>query len=207
MRLIVKICGLSTERDVAAAVAGGADAVGFVFAESPRRVTPAQARVLASVIPPDIKRVAVMCHPTSRDVAAVLDGFEPDWFQTDAVDFESIELPGSVKAVPVYRDVPGFVVEEVEEAGPIVFEGAASGVGQAVDRAVAARVADRTRVILAGGLDPGNVGEAIAQVEPWGVDVSSGVERAPGKKDPDLINAFIEAVRFVEKQYENRDSA
>jgi phosphoribosylanthranilate isomerase len=196
MTLFIKICGLRTADDVAAAVASGADAIGFVFAESLRRVTPTAAARAAAGAPARIKRVAVMRHPEPALWQEVLDGFRPDVLQTDADDLEALDVPAATATWPVYRE--GRPVPPASIAGTWLYEGPASGAGNAVDWKLAAGYALRGRMILAGGLDAGNVARAIATVAPWGVDVSSGVESAPGVKDPDLISRFIRAARAAE---------
>jgi phosphoribosylanthranilate isomerase len=197
VKTFVKICGIRDAGTAAAAVAAGANAVGFVFAESPRRVTPAEARVAAAAIPDGVMKVAVMRHPSPGDWAAVLDGFAPDVLQTDAGDFGGLEVPAGLGRWPVLRE--GAVGERDVLPDVFVYEGVKSGSGQTVDWSQAASIARRGRMILAGGLDPGNVAAAIAAVRPWGVDVSSGVESSPGVKDTDLIREFIGAVRAAEK--------
>ncbi len=106
MSLFVKICGLATEQEVAAAVAAGADAIGFVFADSVRRVTPGAAARAATAAPGGVLRVAVMRHPAPADWLAVLDGFRPDVLQTDAADLEVLDVPASIETWPVYREGP-----------------------------------------------------------------------------------------------------
>jgi len=192
----VKICGLGDAATVAAAVEAGADAVGFVFAESVRRVTPVRARAAAEGVPPGVRRVAVMRHPTNAEWQAVLETFRPDVLQTDAGDFAAIDVPPDVERWPVFRQ--GAVADADVPDGTYVYEGADSGTGETVDWSQAAKVARRGRMVLAGGLAPGNVGAAIAAVGPYGVDVSSGVEAEPGRKDVALIRAFIGAVRGAE---------
>ena len=194
--MFIKICGLSTPEDVAAAVAAGADALGFVFASSPRQVTPGQARALCGSLGSRVVRVAVMRHPTVGDWARVRDVFEPDWLQTDAEDFAALGRLGC-KPLPVYRNVAPAFGQWPEK---ILFEGAESGHGECADWPGAARVAARTRVILAGGLDCDNVVQAIETVQPWGVDVSSGVERERGVKDPGKITEFIARVRASDRE-------
>jgi phosphoribosylanthranilate isomerase len=194
--MFVKICGMTSPEAIAAAVAAGADAVGFVFADSPREVTPAEARALSAGLPAGCLRVAVLHHPSAARLASVVDGFAPDWIQTDAEDFEAIELPSGCQALPVYRSgrLPAAGV------GParLLFEGAVSGSGQTADWDEARRLARGTELVLAGGLDPDNVAAAIEYVQPWGVDVSSGVERSRGIKDPARIARFVARVRAME---------
>jgi phosphoribosylanthranilate isomerase len=193
--VFVKICGLTDSDAVHAAVEAGADALGFVFAKSPRRVSPEQAAQLCRNLPDDLVRVAVMRHPSSAEWAAVQEGFAPDWLQTDAEDLEYLDLPEGCKPLPVYRNgqpIPPIGSERV------LFEGTRSGSGELADWPEAAAFAGKTQLILAGGLDADNVGEAIHAVDPWGVDVSSGVEREPGKKDPTKIQLFLARARAAE---------
>ncbi len=200
MRVFVKICGLTTPRAVAAAIDAGADAVGFVFAESPRRVTPQRARQLCADVPPVILRVAVMRHPQLAEWLQVAEGFEPDWLQTDADDFAALEVDARFGHLPVYRDTPELAMGNLPADEPVLFEAADSGTGTRPDWQRAAGLARGRQLVLAGGLTPENVGEAIATVRPWGVDVSSGVESKRGVKDLGRISAFLEAVRAAERQ-------
>jgi phosphoribosylanthranilate isomerase len=190
----VKICGLRDARTAAAAAEAGADAVGFVFADSVRRVTARDARAAARELPPEVRRVAVMRHPTAAEWQAVLEEFDPDVLQTDAEDFDTLAVPGAVECWPVIRQGAAAAVPD----GVYLYEGASSGHGETVDWAQAARAARRGRMLLAGGLGPENVAAAMAAVRPWGVDVSSGVESAPGVKDVGRIRQFIGAVRAAE---------
>jgi phosphoribosylanthranilate isomerase len=193
--VFVKICGLRSADDVAAATAAGADAVGFVFAESVRKVSPAQAKAATEAIAPDVLRVAVMCHPSNDECRAMLDEFEPDVVQTDAEDFAALDIPGHIDCWPVIREGG----EKIEPPNVYVYEGAKSGSGDNVEWAQAAVIANHGLMILAGGLAEDNVRDAIRTVRPWGVDVSSGVESLPGYKDYDLVRRFIGAVRAAEK--------
>jgi phosphoribosylanthranilate isomerase len=199
--VFVKICGLKTAAAVDAAVAAGADALGFVFAESPRRISPAAAAELTRHLPAHIARIAVMLHPSVAEWNEVRDVFHPDWLQTDAGDFAALEIPDSIGQFPVYRDSGS---EDFSAGGKkwpqhLLYEGARSGVGAQADWQRAAQVARQTCMMLAGGLNPQNVTEAIIQVRPWGVDVSSGVESSPGVKDPEKIVAFITAAKQAEE--------
>ena len=198
MTFAIKICGLRTAADVAAAVAAGADAVGFVFAESVRRVTPDEARNAAAAVPEGVLRVAVMKHPDPAEWLAVLDGFAPDVLQTDSEDFAHLNVPAALRRWPVYRE--GGIDDATRLPYEFLYEGRQSGAGATVDWDLAAAIARRGNMILAGGLTPANVGAAVAAVRPRGVDVSSGVESAPGVKDPARIREFISAARAAEQK-------
>ena len=195
MSLLVKICGLSEAAHVIAATEAGADALGFVFAASPRQVTPEHARTISEDVSSRLKRVAVMLHPSNEEWLRVLKLFSPDVLQTDAEDFDSLDVPMSVECWPVHREGGSQPAD-----GTFVYEGRKSGQGETVDWSAAAALAKTGQMILAGGLAPGNVAKAIETVQPFGVDVSSGVEAAPGEKDPDLVREFISAVRAAEKK-------
>ncbi len=196
MALWVKICGLTEAGAVAAAVAAGADAIGFVFAESVRRVEPDAAAALAGAARGRCEIVAVMQHPAQALVDEVCAALRPDAVQTDAGDFAGLNLPPGIARLPVYRDgTPLDAASGPERHGRILYEGVRSGAGERADWGRARALAARFELILAGGLDRANVGSAVAAVRPAGVDVSSGVESAPGKKDTHRIRAFVAAAR------------
>jgi phosphoribosylanthranilate isomerase len=198
MTIWVKICGLTSADAVAAAVAAGADAVGFVFhAASPRNVTPAAAAELVRAVPPGVLRVAVTRHPTQAEVDAIVAGFGPDVLQSDAADYAGLALPAGLGHLPVLRT--GAAVPAVVP-GRCLYESADSGRGATADWQAARALARRTEVVLAGGLSAANVAAAIGAVRPFGVDVSSGVEHAPGRKDVGKIRDFIAAARAAARQ-------
>lgn len=197
MSVFVKICGLRDAETVDAAVDAGADAVGFVFAESPRRISPKEAAHITITVPANVRRVAVMRHPTDEEWQEVLDIFKPDVLQTDVEDFASIDVPPHVQTWPVIREGTPAAIAALPER--FVYEGRVSGTGETVDWTAAAGIARQGQMILAGGLAPNNVAAAIAAANPWGVDVSSGVESWRGQKDIRLIRKFIVAARAVEK--------
>jgi phosphoribosylanthranilate isomerase len=193
VNLWVKICGLTSAEAVATAVEAGADAVGFVFhPASPRCLTPAAAAALARAVPRGVLTVAVTRHPSQADVDALLAAFRPDLLQTDAADLESLALPPGVATLPVLRSgstLPATLPHSC------LYESAASGSGTTADWDAARVLATRTELVLAGGLSAANVAAAIAAVRPFGVDVSSGVESAPGRKDAGKIREFLAAAR------------
>ena len=234
MSLWVKVCGLRNPADVAAACAAGADAIGFVFAPSVRRVSPAEATVAAAAAPANVQRVAVFLHPTQVELDEVLAGFKPDIVQTDAADFATLQVPAGIAVLPVVRagesreqapshngsreqapshngsreQAPSYkelgasslLQSDIPVGGSLLptrclVEGPRSGTGQVADWTLAAAIAARTQVVLAGGLHAGNVAAAVQALRPWGVDVSSGVESAPGVKDAARIHQFVFAAR------------
>jgi phosphoribosylanthranilate isomerase len=186
----VKICGMTDARAVEAALDAGADAIGFVFAPSVRRVSPAEAAQLARPARGRALCIAVTQHPDEALLQEVFGQFGPDVLQTDAPDFDGIRLPAGVQGWRVLRG------EAEPPAGVrVLFEGPRSGTGRTADWSLAARLATRCELILAGGLSPQNVAEAVRSVRPFGVDVSSGVEESPGRKDPARIVDFVRTAR------------
>jgi phosphoribosylanthranilate isomerase len=175
----IKICGMTTPDAIATALEAGVDAIGFVFADSPRQVTPEAAAQLARPARGRVRCVAVMRHPAQPALDEMLRVFRPDVLQTDESDLAALHLPAPPPPL----------------AARILFEGPASGAGRASDWSAARRLARRTQLVLAGGLHSGNVAQAIAAVRPFGVDVSSGVEARPGVKNPLKIMQFVSAAR------------
>jgi len=207
MSIKIKICGITNAQDAEAAVAAGADALGFVFyAQSPRYIEPTVAKRIIAQLPPFVLSVGVFVNQDQETIRnmynecglafAQLHGDETPAF------CESLGRPvlralrlrdrGSLLALAEYKGrmgVRGFVVDAFSAE-------AYGGTGQTVDWSLAREVAKAAPILLAGGLTPGNVQEAVQQVQPYGVDVSSGVEERPGKKDHEKIRAFIRAVRL-----------
>ena len=188
----IKVCGMTTAEAVTAAIDAGVDAIGFVFAESVRQLTPQTAAALARPARGRVRCVAVTRHPEQRALDEILNVFRPDLLQTDAADFAALRLPATLERLPVVREG-----EAPPETLPrrLLFEGPASGQGCVSDWDAARSLAARTGLVLAGGLSADNVGAAIAAVQPFGVDVSSGVEERPGLKSPAHIVSFVAAVR------------
>lgn len=197
----IKICGIMDPRSAAAAVMAGADAIGFVFAESPRRLSPREAARIAADLPTGVERVAVFRLPSLDDVYRVLDEFSGITVQAEP-DADLIATFGS-QLLPVLHD--GAELEDeaamVPSELPILLEAAGSGgSGMQPDWSRASRLARHRRLMLAGGLRARNVLDAIRIVQPWGVDVSSGVETSPGVKSPELITEFVQTVRDRETE-------
>ncbi len=204
----VKVCGITNAEDAWTAVEAGADALGFIFyKQSPRYVVPAVASRIIAELPPLIVTVGVFVNEGMATVRSIMDtcglamaqlhGDENASYchELSRPSMKALRLKdrGSLLALAEYQGrggVRGFVLDTFSEL-------TYGGTGQVTDWALAADVAKSTRILLAGGLTPDNVTEAIRAVRPYGVDVSSGVEAAPGKKDPAKIRAFLEAVRVV----------
>jgi phosphoribosylanthranilate isomerase len=188
----IKICGITTAAAVAAALEARVDAIGFVFAQSARRLSAQRAHELAAPARGRVRCVAVTRHPTQPALDEILAAFKPDILQTDAGDLLRLRVPAVLELLPVMR-----AGEPLPEKLPqrILFEGPVSGTGIAADWQAAQGFAGRTQVVLAGGLNSDNVAAAIAAVRPFGVDVSSGVEERIGIKSPLAITQFVMSVR------------
>lgn len=210
----IKICGLSTPAHVASAVAGGADAVGFVFVpRSSRFVTVDAAAALTATVPPFVTTVGLFVNAEPDAVRAALSHarLQALQFQGDESDefCASFGVP-YVKAVQVSAPVDGdALAARFPRAAGIQLDaaakGAAGGTGTRFDWAWFPRSAAK-HWILAGGLDPTNVGDAVARLQPYAVDVSTGVESSPGQKDPARIAAFCSAVRAADDRAPARAS-
>lgn len=188
----IKLCGMTSEQAVETALHERADAIGFVFAPSVRQLEPTRAAQIAQRVRGRIVCVAVTMHPSQAAIDQILREFSPDVLQTDLSDIAQLRLPAQLAVLPVVRAGTSLA----DTVPPrILFEGPRSGTGMATDWTQARPLARQTQLILAGGLTPHNVAAAIANVQPFGVDVSSGVEAVPGQKDPRKIVEFIQAAR------------
>ncbi len=199
----IKLCGFTREVDVDAAVAAGIDALGFNFARGPRKIAPELGRTLVARVPPYVQTAALFVDADEATIRAVLR----------ATRCGSVQLHGDeppALAARLRADLP--VVKAARIATRADLERLAGypadaflldayvpdnhgGTGQAWDHALLAGVDLGAPVILAGGLSPTTVGTAVRRVRPWAVDAASGVESAPGIKDPALMTAFVAAVR------------
>ena len=188
--MYIKICGLTTQEAVDAAVEAGADAIGFVLCESPRQVSVEDARALRARLPKRVDAVAVFRGIDEQAIADAV-AIEADLLQGEGP--ADLPLPAPLRRLAACR------VDSIPPGNDwILLDGPRPGSGQPTDFEVARRVATERPLILAGGLSPDNVAESIRQVRPAGVDVSSGVERRRGEKDPALIQRFIHTVRELE---------
>jgi phosphoribosylanthranilate isomerase len=203
--MFIKICGITNEQDALLAVALGADALGFVFAPSPRQVAPQRVKEIVRRLPQNIITVGVFRdeHPqrvidTVREAGvfgAQLHGHESTRHVSDVMkEIHWVIKAGAAGSVEA-RTADDF------QTNLILVDSPNPGSGVEFDRSLLSEIPSGLRILLAGGLTPENVGDAIAQVEPWGVDVSSGVEKSHGYKDPIKLKNFIEASRSAAEGY------
>jgi len=188
----IKVCGLTDATAVSVALEQKVDAIGFVFAPSPRELSIDQALRLAEPVRRKALCVAVTLHPSAALVATLLEEFQPDLLQLDLADLVSLPPLDPARILPVVRQQQ---IAPAQWPARVLFEGPRSGAGVTADWSQAAQIALTTELVLAGGLSPGNVAAAVREVRPFGVDVSSGVEASPGRKSPQKIIEFVEAAR------------
>jgi phosphoribosylanthranilate isomerase len=203
---LVKICGITNVGDAVAAVRLGASMLGFVFAESPRRAETSTVRSIRRIVGGDVKTVGVFTDE-SDEVLRLMDECGLDYAQLHGYQTEEfaarIGRERVIRAVRVksrYFDRLRMTISEFQEASFYLLdtykEGIAGGTGETFDWELAAQANEFGRpIILSGGLRPENVGQAIRQVRPFAVDVSSGVELEPGVKDHEKIEEFIANVK------------
>ena len=203
----VKICGITQPADAVLAAECGADAIGLIFAaSSPVRVDLAQARAVAAAVPPFVARVGVFTDAECDGLAdawasGILDAVQCyEQIPADALQAAGVPPDRVVRAVRVRDGGAVDTAKALGAAGVVHLDTFApereGGTGKTFDWALGRAVSDAgVRVMLAGGLTPENVGAAIEAVQPYAVDVRSGVEREPGVKDPDKVAAFCRAVR------------
>ncbi|HEY1159177.1 MAG TPA: phosphoribosylanthranilate isomerase [Terracidiphilus sp.] len=215
MSLWIKICGNTTLEDARLAVEAGADAVGFVFAASPRRVTVAEVAAIGSHLPATVEKIGVFVDAQLEEIystvrAAGLTGVQLHWEAGPQLPAKLRALLGPelrvLRVVHVSAGAEELATEQIAQhardpnVDAVLVDSrtatAVGGTGVAFDWAAAGKsllqnAEARKRLIAAGGLDAENVAQAIARLQPWGVDVVSGVESAPGRKDPAKLRAFI----------------
>jgi phosphoribosylanthranilate isomerase len=203
--VLLKICGTTSEDDALLAVAMGANAVGFVFAPSPRQVSAQRVADIVKRLPrEDLLTVGVFRDDAPRRVvevvyaaglqAAQLHGRETP----DETHWIRQRIPMVIKAFP--GGDPRVAHADDYGADAILLDSPRPGSGNVFDWALAADLPEGQRLVIAGGLHPGNVAAAVIRSKPWGVDVTSGVEAVPGVKDPLKVKAFIEAAKRAEAQ-------
>jgi phosphoribosylanthranilate isomerase len=213
MSLWVKICANTSLEDARVAADAGADALGFVFAPSPRRVTPAQAAAMVSGLPAGIEKIGVFVDAAFDEIASTVDACGLTGVQLHCGGDETLTArvrarfgPG-LRILRVVHFAPDAKIPDDANADGFLIDSrtatAVGGTGVAYDWSLAAATVfqnaeARKRLIAAGGLTPDNVAEAIARLRPWGVDVVSGVEAVPGRKDAAKVRAFVANARAAQ---------
>ncbi len=212
-RVSVKVCGLTRDQDVKVAVAAGADAVGFVFTASPRRISINTAIRLLGYVPEGVLRVGLFLDQDRSEIDRVVNSVPLDMLQFHGSETEqecsafdlpwlkAVAMENAESAKQAERDFPGATGLLLDSHT----KGKRGGGGKVFDWSLVRPVAKP--VWLAGGLNADNVGQAIRTVKPFAVDVSSGVEAAPGIKDVARITAFIKTVREVENEISNNNQS
>ncbi|MEW5801544.1 MAG: phosphoribosylanthranilate isomerase [bacterium] len=209
----VKICGITRSEDAFKAAELGADAVGFIFAESPRKVTPEAARQIIELLPPWVSRVGVFVDEDIRLVREILDYCSLDYLQ-----FHGHETPEYCRKFP-RRGIKAFRIQKESDLASLADYSLPvylldtftvdrmGGTGQTFDWRLAISAKRYGRIILSGGLNPVNVAQAIQFVRPWGVDASSGLEICPGQKDHSKLSSFFNAVSSASSTEETEPSS
>jgi phosphoribosylanthranilate isomerase len=197
--VLVKICGITSEEDALLAVALGADAVGFIFAPSPRQVTPQSVDRIINRLPREILTVGVFRDESPTRVVQITNGIGLKAAQLhgseSAADtmYVAERVNHTIKAFPAGH--PDIARSEEFGAQTVLVDGASPGSGEVFEWRLVEGVVDPSRLIVSGGLNARNVGDAISHLRPLGVDVSTGVESSPGHKDPQKMREFVAAAR------------
>ena len=197
--MFVKVCGTTSEEGALLAVAMDADAIGFIFAPSPRQISPAVVTDIVKRLPPEIITIGVFRDESPARVVEIVNRVGLRGAQLHGRETPEQErwvrhrIPVLIQAFATGD--PAIVEARDYGADAVLLDAPAPGSGQVFDWKLAEGAPDGLRLILAGGLTPENVGDAIAAVHPWGVDVATGVESEPGRKDPRKLRAFVAKAR------------
>ena len=198
----VKICGIKTLSDAKFAVDYGVDAIGFVFAESIRNVSKENARAIVQKLPPFVTTVGLFVNDTAENIEAICR-----FCGLDTIQLHGNERPSLLNKLKAFKTIKAFRIQNEKDIIPIrkykpdailldgYSENKMGGTGTSFDWKIVKKLRTSIPVIVAGGLTHLNVSQAIRIVNPYAVDVSSGVESSPGKKDRKLIKKFIDAVK------------
>lgn len=200
----VKVCGITNIEDARTAAEAGADAIGLVFAESPRRVSAGEARTIVAALPNAVLKVGVFVNEEPKVVSLIASEVGLDYVQLhgdetpETVAAIRSDGVGVVKALRV-RDADALAVMDSYDADLYLLdawsEKVRGGSGTRFDWALAKSLFGRDNIVVSGGLSPENVGEAVSFFEPWGVDASSSLEDAPGRKSGERVRRFVSAAK------------
>ncbi len=202
--MFVKICGTTSEEDALLAVAMGAEALGFVFAPSPRQMRPQEVADIVKRLPPEILTIGVFKDDVPERIVHIVrsTGLKGAQIHGSFTADDSVAVRRAIFHTFVSFTAGDPRVEQAHEYEPyaVLLDGARPGSGQTFDWALADDVPPELRLIVAGGLTTDNVVDVIRTVRPWGVDVVSGVESSPGRKDPVKLRAFIAKAHAAGKE-------
>jgi phosphoribosylanthranilate isomerase len=199
-----KVCGITTPEDALAAASSGADAIGLVFAESPRKVSLEEAREIAAALPEGVLKVGVFVNEEPEEVLRIAREVGLDYAQLhgdETPETVTFLREGGVKVMKALRvrDEGSLAAMEGYGADLVMLdawsEKARGGTGERFDWALAKSLRGRGNIVVSGGLNPENVREAISFFEPYGVDASSSLEEAPGKKNEERVRRFVSAAK------------
>ena len=199
-----KVCGITTPEDALAAASSGADAIGLVFAESPRKVSLEEAREIAAALPEGVLKVGVFVNEEPEEVLRIAREVGLDYVQLhgdETPETVTFLREGGVKVMKALRvrDEDSLAAVEGYGADLVMLdawnEKARGGTGERFDWALAKSLRGRGNIVVSGGLSPENVREAISFFEPYGVDASSSLEEAPGKKNEERVRRFVSAAK------------
>ena len=206
--MFVKICGVTNEDDALLAVAMGADAIGFVFAPSPRQVHPEVVRDIVKRLPHDTLTIGVFRNETPERVIDIvgrtgLKGAQLHGGETaEDVRLVRLRVPFVIQGFPAGDARLAGAGIGPEAADVVLVDSPTPGAGEVFDWSLAEGAPDGVRLLLAGGLNPDNVEAAIRKVRPWGVDSASGTESSPGKKDATKVRLFVARAKEAGKALE-----
>jgi phosphoribosylanthranilate isomerase len=210
----VKICGITNAPDARAAAEAGANLVGFNFYKgSPRQITPQVASEIRAQLPREVEAVGLFVNAAPEGIVEVCASLKLDAAQLhgDETAYTVADVAKKIPVIKAFRVYADFSLDTLDEytgAFAFLFDAALAGqyggTGHTTDWTLAQHAAESHRIILAGGLKVENVAAAIRLVRPYGVDVASGVESSPGRKDPGKLSEFIQEVRRIEKQLDGQ---
>ena len=202
--VLVKVCGITNTTDARAAAEGGADAVGLVFAPSPRRVGVEEARVISAALPDGVLKVGVFVNAAPEEVLRIAREVGLDYAQLhgdEGPEVVAAVRDGGLPVIKALRVRDADSLEDLERYGADLYlldaysASARGGTGERFDWSLAKTLVGRGNIVVSGGLGPENVGEAVVAFEPYGVDASSSLEDEPGKKNGERVRRFIGAAK------------
>jgi phosphoribosylanthranilate isomerase len=206
--VFVKVCGITSPEDARAAAESGADAIGLLFAESPRRIGVGRAREISAALPPGVARVGVFVDASAGEVIEVAREAGLDYAQLhgDETPETVAEIrEDGVRVIKALRMRDESSLDLMRDYAADLYlldswsKEARGGTGERFDWSLAGKVRSYDNILISGGITPGNVGEALEFFEPYGVDASSSLERAPGEKDDDRVRRFVSAAKDAER--------